>query len=46
MQVTDLQTTEKFYFVLDRWLAVDQDDGCVSWVVTGGKTTSNLTASP
>ena len=32
MQVTDLQTAEKFFFVLDRWLAVDRDDGCVSLI--------------
>ena len=37
MQVTDLQTAEKFFFVLDRWLAVDRDDGCVSISVVGSQ---------
>lgn len=31
MQVTDLQKNDKYFFVCDRWLAVDQDDGCVSF---------------
>ena len=28
--VTDVQTSIKFFFANERWLAVDEDDGCVS----------------
>ena len=27
--VTDLQKDERYYFICDRWLAVDEDDGQV-----------------
>ena len=29
MQVHDLQTNNKYFFILDRWLAVEHDDGMV-----------------
>ena len=29
VMVTDLQRNERFYFICDRWLAVDEDDGQV-----------------
>ena len=30
MQITDLQTNENFYFLENRWLAVEEEDGSVS----------------
>ena len=30
MQVTDMQTQDKYFFINDRWLAVEEDDGMVS----------------
>jgi len=32
-QVIDLQTGEKFFFLCDRWLAVEEDDGMVERVI-------------
>ena len=29
MQVTDMQTKEKYFFINDCWLAVEEDDGMV-----------------
>ena len=29
--VTDLQKDERYYFICDRWLAVDEDDGQVKF---------------
>ena len=29
IMVIDLQTDERYYFICDRWLAVDEDDGQV-----------------
>ena len=29
VMVTDLQKDERYYFICDRWLAVDEDDGQV-----------------
>ena len=31
MQVTDMQTKEKYFFINDCWLAVEEDDGMVSF---------------
>ncbi|XP_070582204.1 polycystin family receptor for egg jelly-like isoform X2 [Ptychodera flava] len=33
LELTDVQTNEKFYFLCDRWLAVDEDDGKVSRIL-------------
>ena len=30
LQVTDLQTDDQYFFIYDRWLAVEEDDGMVS----------------
>ena len=32
IQISDLQTERKYYFLVDRWLAVDRDDGAVERV--------------
>jgi polycystin 1L2 len=31
--VRDLQTMEKFHFICQRWLAVESDDGKVSYLI-------------
>ncbi|ESP04060.1 hypothetical protein LOTGIDRAFT_73820, partial [Lottia gigantea] len=33
VQLTDLQTGEKFFFLCDRWLAVEEDDGMVDRII-------------
>lgn len=33
VQVTDLQTGDRFFFLVDRWLAVEEDDGQVERIV-------------
>ena len=30
--VTDLQKDQRYYFICDRWLAVDEDDGQVEGI--------------
>ena len=29
--ITDLQTREKFIFLINKWFAVEEDDGQVGW---------------
>ncbi|XP_013386006.1 uncharacterized protein LOC106155635 isoform X2 [Lingula anatina] len=33
LQVTDLQTKQKFFFICDRWFAVEEDDGLIDRVI-------------
>lgn len=33
MQVVDMQTLEKYFFILDRWLAASEDDGVLDRIV-------------
>lgn len=33
MQVVDMQTFDKYFFILDRWLAADEDDGVLDRIV-------------
>lgn len=33
MQVVDMQTLDKYFFILDRWLAADEDDGILDRIV-------------
>lgn len=33
LQVIDMQTFNKYYFILDRWLAVDEEDGIIDRLV-------------
>ena len=33
MQVVDMQTLEKYFFILDRWLAAGEDDGIIDRIV-------------
>ncbi|KAL3878017.1 hypothetical protein ACJMK2_035653 [Sinanodonta woodiana] len=33
IQLTDLQTGERYFFIADRWLAVEEDDGMVDRIV-------------
>ena len=33
MQIVDMQTLDKYYFILDRWLAAGEDDGIIDRIV-------------
>lgn len=33
LQVVDMQTFDKYFFILDRWLAADEDDGVLDRIV-------------
>ena len=35
LQVTDLQTDDQYFFIYDRWLAVEEDDGMVGMKFEG-----------
>ena len=34
MQITDLQTEDKYFFICDRWLALEEEDGLVCTIIT------------
>ena len=36
IMIIDLQTEERYYFICDRWLAVDEDDGQVRKAMDSG----------